>query len=237
MSQFKNYPGRIIIIGKTKDENIFALYAITGRSSSSRARKLILVEKEKTIFVVPTNESEIEKGNRELLIYPSMWFGNGIVVSNGKQTSSIINTVMLSAAQRSRNTKEVLENGLSEWTYEPDAPHYTPRISACNSNDGKECVMSILKRNENGNEERNFFALDLEKSKMKYVSTYNGENTNPLPSFIGEPKEIILQSSSPKELCEEVFQMLNEEFRVATACVMMNRNTNLIETFILNNKN
>ncbi len=232
MSLLNNYPGRIIIVGKTIDENVFALYAITGRSSVSRARKMICDEKEKTIFVVPTNESELEKGNRELLIYSSMWWGNGIVVSNGKQTESLIEY-----AKQNLSPREVLENGLAQWSYEPDEPHFTPRISACISNTGKECVMSILNRNENGKEEQSFFDMKIENGKAKYISTYNGENINPLPSFVGEPRELFLQSSSSKEMCEEVFAMLNKEFRVVTACVMINIKTKSIENFILNNIN
>ncbi|MBM4167131.1 MAG: hypothetical protein FJ218_09485 [Ignavibacteria bacterium] len=235
----ENYPGRIIIVGKTIDENVFALYALTGRSESSHARKLILDEQEKTIFVVPTDETIVNKGDRELLIYPAMWWKKGIVVSNGKQTSSIIETidnVVLSAEKRSRNTKDILQQALTHWTYEPDEPHFTPRISACISETGSECTFSILKRNDNGREERLFFYVQLQTGNAKYISTYNGEYINPLPSFVGEPREIILQSSTPKNLCEEVFVMLNEEFRVAIACVMMNYKTNFFETYIINNK-
>jgi IMP cyclohydrolase len=235
MFLLSDYPGRIIIVGKANDDNVFALYAITGRSSASRARKLVLDEKEKTIFVVPTNEVEIEKGNRELLIYPAIWWNDGIVVSNGKQTESIINSIVVSVTKRNRNAREILENGLSNWTYEPDEPHFTPRISAyINENN---CTVSILKRNTNGNEERNFFDIELQNNRAAYISTYNGENINPLPSFMGEPREIIFHSSKSKDLCEELFTTLNEEFRVATASVMKNSTTNLITAFIFNNNN
>ena len=92
-----------------------------------------------------------------------------------------------------------------------------------------------MKRNANGTDARNFFEIELEKNTAKFISTYSGENTNPLPSFVGKPREIILRKSTPNQLCEEIFATLNNEFRVATACVMFNKNLNKTEHYILNN--
>ena len=68
----KEYPGRLIIIGQEKrTEKVLLVYAITGRSASSQARKMEL--KEDTIWVKPTDKDLLKKGNIDLLLYPSVF--------------------------------------------------------------------------------------------------------------------------------------------------------------------
>ncbi|MGD9347988.1 MAG: IMP cyclohydrolase, partial [Candidatus Aminicenantes bacterium] len=126
----KEYPGRVIIIGRDPTEkNVIVAYAITGRSPSSQARRIKITED--GAWVEPTDERTLSEGNRELLIYPAILYGQGIAVSNGRQTSSIVDNL-----SRELDPEDILRSALLHWDYEPDAPTFTPRISGCVLSDG-----------------------------------------------------------------------------------------------------
>ena len=225
--KFEKYFGRIIIVGKTNGENPFVIYTITARSEASKSRKFVVDENKKEMFVTPTDEEKIKSGNLELLIYTAISWKKNLIVSNGNQTSSLIES-----EKNNSTPKEILVDGLKNWTYENDIPNFTPRISACINE--SQCAINILKRNETGKEERKFFDIKLENGKSYFISTYSGENENTLVSFNGAPKEINLISSTPKNLCEEFFETLNLQYRVSTSCIMMNRETKTFEPFLIN---
>ncbi len=211
------YPGRIIIVGKDcSDRHVIVLYAVTGRSSSSQARK-IEYSKGK-IFVKPTDEEELRKGDRDLLIYPAIQISTGIAVSNGKQTDDIYKNLNISCSP-----VHVLSESLEPWDYEPDAPSFTPRISGCVLN-GKKAALSIIKRAENNGSIKNFFEFPLIPGKGRYIATYEGKKTDPLPSFKGEPVPIDLPFKNADKTAQSVYHFLRPgtnqiDFRVALACV------------------
>ncbi len=211
------YPGRIIIIGKDcSDRHVIILYAVTGRSSSSQARK-IEYSKGK-IFIKPTDEEELRKGDRDLLIYPAIQISTGIAVGNGKQTNDIHKNINISY-----NPVHILSESLESWDYEPDAPSFTPRISGCVLN-GKKAALCIIKRAENNCSIKNFFEFPLIPGKGRYISTYEGKRTDPLPSFKGEPVSIELPFNNADKTAQSVYHSLRPgpnqaDFRVALACV------------------
>jgi IMP cyclohydrolase len=210
------YPGRVIIIGKNpKGQNVI-MYAITGRSPSSQARKLEVDEAGKKISVKPTDEETLKTGNPDLLVYPAIMCGDGIAVSNGKQTEDVFKNLDTSA-----NPIEILIRSLSAWEYEPDEPNYTPRINGCIANGAG---LSILKRAEDGSVIRNYFEIPMIPGKGKMIATYTGINQNPLPSFAGEPQDVGLPWSSVEDAVDAVYEALGPEagqpdFRVTAASV------------------
>lgn len=212
------YPGRIITVGRDKSgENIIVIYAITGRSPSSQARKLEL--EADTVWTKPINEETLKRGNWELLVYPAIWISHGIAVSNGKQTSDIRKCL----AQNERPV-DVLKLALKDWDYEPDPPLFTPRISGCILHTGK-AGLSIIKRAQDGSSLRFFFEIPMIPGKGKMIATYNGENKEPLISFSGEPLDLELKEKNVKSMAEAVYEALKpngrekKDYRVAVACV------------------
>jgi IMP cyclohydrolase len=207
------YPGRVIVIGMSPAGDQVVMYAITGRSPSSQARKLERAEDR--ILVKPTDEETLRSGDPELLIYPAIIIEKGIAVSNGKQTEDI--PLRFSAAQR---PIEVLDSALHRWEYEPDEPNYTPRISGCVFNGA---ALSIIKRGDNGSAIREYFELPLIAGRGRMIATYTGTNLNPLPSFSGEPLEVGLPYRSADEAVTALYEALGpagkNDFRVAAATV------------------
>lgn len=214
----REYPGRIIILGQEKSgKNAVVIYALTGRSPSSQARKMEYSQD--TIWVKPTDKNLLEKGNIDLLIYPSVFcLPHGIAVSNGKQTVDV-----MACLGQGESAAEILAFALKNWDYEPDVPSYTPRISGCVL-PNKNAAMSIIKRSPNGKAIRNLFEFPLVPGKGKLIMTYKGVNQDPLPSYSGEPLDLEISSSSPQDVAEDVYKALEPEdkkmdFRVAVACI------------------
>jgi IMP cyclohydrolase len=214
----KEYPGRLIILGKEKKGgNFLAVYAITGRSSSSQARKM--EQEEETIWVKPTDKDLLKQGNIDLLIYPSVFFlSQGIAISNGKQSVDV-----MACLGQGESAAEILAFALKNWDYEPDAPTFTPRISGCIL-PNKSAALSLIRRSPDDSTLRNIFEFSLAPGKGRMITTYEGENNDPLPSFIGEPEEVEIQGFSPQEVAENVYMSLapkkgGEDFRVSVACV------------------
>ncbi len=214
------YPGRLIIIGKNLSGDNVLMYAVTGRSPSSQARKLELDQSGKKILVKPTDEEILKTGNPELLIYPALVLNSGIAISNGKHTDGIVSSI-----NNNKSPVAVLTDGLKNWEYEPDEPAYTPRISGCIIDNA--AALSIIKRAENGLALRYYYEIPLISGKGKMIATYTGVNKNPLPSFHGEPIDIDISFSNADEAANSFYTALgpehgNDDFRVAAAVVFIN---------------
>ena len=214
------YPGRIIIIGTSPAGQRVVLYSITGRSPSSQARRLEIDTQAGSVFVKPTDEQTLKTGNPDLLVYPAiMWDShNGVAVSNGKQTRDVEN--MLAADS---NPLDVLVGSLSSWEYEPDDPNFTPRISGCVIKGGS-AALSVLKRAADGSVQRNLFTVPEIAGAGSLVSTYTGENVNPLPSFAGEPKAVTIPWATADEAAAALYDLLGpaaggDDYRVTAAAL------------------
>lgn len=219
------YPGRVIIIGRSPQGDDVVMYAITGRSPSSQARRLEIDKEIKKIFVKPTDEETLKTGQPELLIYSAIMYDRGMVVGNGKQTEDI-NSCM----DADKLPAEVLLNGQKNWDYEPDEPNYTPRISGCITGTG--AALSVIKRAEDGAVIKHYFDIPLIPGKGKMIATYTGINEKPLPSFSGEPIDVEITSLTADACVETMYEALGPEegqpdFRVVAASAFVDKDGNV----------
>ena len=130
------YPGRGIIIGLSPDGNNFIqVYWLMGRSAASRNR--ILVQEGEFVRTAVPGEEELEDPSL-LLYYPVKHWDASHIVTNGDQTDTIY-----TALQKGTGFAEALATR----TFEPDPPHYTPRISGLVELNNPECAyrLAILK--------------------------------------------------------------------------------------------
>ena len=211
-----SYPGRLVALGRDASGRLaVVLYAVTGRSAASRARRL--VRDGSTVWTRSTDPEALKSGRADLLVYPAIRIGRGVAVSNGRQTADI-------DAEGGTDPAETLERGLREWSYEPDGPIYTPRISGCILPSGR-MGLSILRRTPDGGAERAFFGVPAEPGRGRFVATYAGENRDPVPSFAGGPRELALPGAAARETAEAAYAALGPgsagapDFRVAVACL------------------
>jgi len=213
------YFGRLIGVGLTAEKKIFLLYGITGRSPASRARRL--VRRKEGIFTEPLVEIALNSGQRELLVYPAILFNQGVALSNGQQTKAIAEKLALGID----NSETILKEALASWSYEPDPPIFTPRISACLV-PGGSLAMAIIRRGENGQSLHEYYSLDLAPGEGYLLATYQGPNLQPPPSFSGPPLNFMTSKLKAGKIAAEFYEALapsegKEDFRVAVTSVTL----------------
>lgn len=199
------YVGRGIVTGLSADAKKAAFaYFIMGRSANSRNR--IFEEKGEDVIIYPYDASKVE--DPSLIIYsPVRKAGKRVVVTNGDQTDTVCG--FLAAGK-------TFEEALGTRCFEPDAPNFTPRISALlDFTDGYTYKQSILK---SGDEEgsvcnRYTFSYAPVAGLGHFIHTYN-ENGNPIPTFTGEPERVKIPDS-PQDFAKEIWENLNEENKIS----------------------
>lgn len=202
------YPGRGILIGKSRDgKNAVIAYFIMGRSVNSRNR--IFEATEDGIRTKAFDESKMT--DPHLIIYaPVRVLGNKTIVTNGDQTDTIYELM---------DKQMTFEQSLRTREFEDDAPNYTPRISGIvHLEDGDmNFAMSILK-SAGGNAdscERFTFAYSNPLSgQAKFIHTYSTDG-DPLPSFEGEPKTLSLPEVDIDTLAALLWDNLNADNKVS----------------------
>lgn len=202
-----SYPGRGIIIGKSKDgSKAVTAYFIMGRSVNSRNR--IFVEDGEGIRTQAYDPAKLT--DPSLVIYaPVRVLGNKTIVTNGDQTDTIYEGM---------DRQMTFEQSLRSREFEPDGPNYTPRISGILhiENGTYNYAMSILKSN-NGKPDgccRYTFAYENPAAgEGHFIHTYKCDG-EPLPSFEGEPKLIGIWDDMDA-FTEMLWNSLNEDNKVS----------------------
>jgi IMP cyclohydrolase len=205
------YPGRGLIIGRAPDEYTWLMvYWIMGRSASSRNRHFVVSGSGQALRTEPVDTSHME--HPELLIYEAMLeLPNLYLVSNGDQTRTIYDTLYAGGT---------FDAALATREREPDAPHYTPRISGMLAfhQHRAEVTLSILKANkvDPAYTDRVTYrpAIPLVGFGVG-LTTYAGDG-NPLPSFAGDPL-ILPLAGGAEEVLDTYWNSLNADNRISLA--------------------
>ena len=220
------YPGRGIVIGKTKDgKKAVTAYFIMGRSNNSRNR--VFVEEGEGIRTQAFDPSKLE--DPSLIIYaPVRVLGNKTIVTNGDQTDTIYEGM---------DNQLTFEQSLRSREFEPDAPNYTPRISGImHVENGKyNYAMSILKSNNGNPKSCNRYTFAYENpvaGQGHFIHTYMHDG-NPLPSFEGEQKLIEINGNID-EFTDMIWTNLNEDNKVSLFVRFIDIETGEYETRIVN---
>ena len=201
------YPGRGIVIGKSKDgKKAVTAYFIMGRSENSRNR--IFVEDGQGIRTQAFDPSKLT--DPSLIIYaPVRVLGNKTIVTNGDQTDTIYEGM---------DRQLTFEQSLRSREFEPDGPNYTPRISGIlHTENGRfNYAMSILKSNNGNPSSCSRFTFAYENpaaGEGHLIHTYMGDG-DPLPSFEGEPKPVEIPDDIDG-FTKMLWDSLNQENKVS----------------------
>ena len=198
------YPGRGIAVGKTPcGKKLRIAYFIMGRSENSRNR--IFVEDGSGIRTQAFDESKMK--DPSLIIYaPVRVCEDTTIVTNGDQTDTVYDALTVG---------KTFEDALRTREFEPDAPNYTPRISAVVK--GDYYAMSILKSAEGDPAACRRYFFDYPNESPGYghlIHTYVGDG-NPLPSFEGEPTLWKMEKESFEDWSDHVWEALNPDNKVS----------------------
>ena len=199
------YVGRGIVAGESADgKYAVTAYFIMGRSANSRNR--IFVKKDGVLYTEPFDASKVQ--DPSLIIYAAVrTYQDQLIVTNGDQTDTIY---------------EGLERGigfsdaLTLREFEPDAPNFTPRISALLSlSGGFRYQMSILKSiDEDGSAcARYTFDYPAKAGLGHFIHTYVTDG-DPIPTFQGEPERIRIPDDIDA-FTEEIWENLNEDNKIS----------------------
>lgn len=220
-----SYPGRGILAGRSADgTRAVTAYFIMGRSENSRNR--IFVEDGDKIRTQAFDPKKLT--DESLIIYaPVRVLGNKTIVTNGDQTDTIYEGM---------DRQLTFEQALRCREFEPDAPHYTPRISGILHIE--RCfnyALSIIKSDDGSPDTCLRFTFAYESpaaGEGRLIHTYRGDG-DPLLSFEGEPKKVIVPNTA-KELSEELWDHLDAANRVSLFVRYIDLDTRKTESIIIN---
>ena len=222
-----SYPGRGIVIGRSKDgAKAVTAYFIMGRSENSRNR--VFVEEGEGIRTQAFDPAKLS--DPSLIIYaPVRVFGSRTIVTNGDQTDTIFE-----AYEKGHGFAKALRTR----TFEPDAPNFTPRISGVVkvTKKGKMSYkLSILRSDEGngGSVERFFFEYPQPvPGEGRFIHTYRCDGS-PIPSFSGEPEKVKL-SGDIDTFTNMLWNSLNEANKVSLFVREIELKTGKCKTRIVN---
>ena len=221
------YHGRGIVIGKSADGTTAVIaYFIMGRSENSRNR--VFVEDGEGIRTQAFDESKME--DPHLIIYaPVRVLGNKTIVTNGDQTDTIYELM---------DKQMTFEQALRTREFEDDKPNYTPRISGIvHLEDGEmNYAMSILKSADGDGSSCQRYTYAYSNplcGKGKFIHTYKCDG-NPLPSFEGEPKNVIIPDMDIDGFTQYVWDNLNKDNKVSLFTRYIDIATGKAESRIVN---
>ena len=202
------YPGRGIIVGKSADgKRAVMAYFIMGRSVNSRNR--VFKQEPKGIRTEAFDPSKMQ--DPSLIIYwPVREIGDSVIVTNGDQTDTIFDFV---------GEGSTFEAALMGRTFEPDAPNYTPRVSAMATFEGGDFSldMAILRAGDAQGSccHRVFWKYErVEPGKGYFLHTYLSDG-NPIPSFTGDPETVSLGDGDAESIARALWEGLNADNRVS----------------------
>lgn len=210
-SHIKNnsYPGRGLIVGKNESgDGWLMVYFIMGRSENSRNRRF--ETDGERLYTTPADPSKVT--DPSLIIYDAMLALPGVqLVSNGDQTQTVYK------ALKSGGT---FSGALASREREPDAPNFTPRITAMLDlrTETHRLDFSILKAAAADSAKTDRYTIQPAEppAGIGYgLTTYMGDG-NPLPSFTGDILTLPL-SGSAQEVLNTYWDALDKDNRVSLA--------------------
>lgn len=219
------YVGRGIIAGLSADgRKAVSAYFIMGRSANSRNR--VFAEHDGALYTEPFDASKVQ--DPSLIIYAAVRkYENNLIVTNGDQTDTVYDGLA---------SGKTFSESLESRCFEPDAPNFTPRISALlTTKDGKLTYqMSILKSiDENGSDcARYTFAYPAKAGLGHFIHTYVTDG-NPIPTFEGEPERVAVPDDVDA-FTESLWNALNADNKISLYVIYTDLATGKETTRLIN---
>lgn len=224
------YPGRFLVQGVNEGgTHALQLYGITARSEGSKNRVFSV---DGTRLFTEMADTAKSTGDPALIYYNAMReVGNGYIVSNGNQTDAVV-----------RHHEDIpgcsdLLASLENFSYEPDAPNNTSRITgACWIEAEKpRFEFSLISKSDTEVPVREHHYHEYAGIPAGYgrgIMTYSDDG-NPLPAFTDRPW-LLPMKGSPCEIIISYWNALPPDKRVALALKTIELSTGSSEIIVKN---
>lgn len=203
----ESYPGRGIIIGcNAAGTHAICAYFIMGRSENSRNR--VFIKCNDGIRTQAHDPSKLI--DPSLIIYaPVRVYQNHSILTNGDQTDTIYEHLAMG---------KTFTDALRTRTFEPDAPNYTPRISALVTvhPHGFAYTLGLNKCADHNPDTCQRFFYEYESpvpGQGHFLHTY-AKDGDPLPAFAGEP-EVVSMVGDIDAIGEDIWHALHNDNKVS----------------------
>ncbi|MWC29674.1 inosine monophosphate cyclohydrolase [Paenibacillus sp. MMS18-CY102] len=197
-----------------------------GRSANSRNR---VFELEGASVKNRAYDPALMEDPSLIIYYPVRQWGSSHIVTNGDQTDTIYEGL---------HQGRTFEQSLALREFEPDGPHYTPRISAVIDTGQNSYSLSILKTNDNDPSAclRHYYGYSgFKRGTGHCIHTYRSEEGGVLRPFKGEPFEVPLFETMD-ETAAFYWQQLNEDNKIALLVKFIDAQTGEVKFHIRNKK-
>jgi IMP cyclohydrolase len=201
------YPGRVLTVARTADGTLAGVYALTGRSESSRRRQIVQVSPAE-LRVSPVDDH----GHDDLRHYTAglsdeQW----TVFGNGSQVGTVFDRLFAGAPPAV---------ALDELSYEPDPPIHTPRITAVVARASGTVWLGAARRPAGARSTADVTVTTVREmavSDALTLTTYHSDGVTVTAS--ATVTEFATPAATPDALLDEVWSSLDPAFRVAAALI------------------
>jgi IMP cyclohydrolase len=201
------YPGRGLVVGRDDDGVGFVAYWLTGRSTASRQRRLVVRERE---IVVEDNSGASTDDLRHYTA--AIRGGDWVVVGNGTQVSALADA---------RRAGTDLQLALRDHSFEPDPPIRTPRIFATASTFATSVVVGSARAvpgAENLVQHPSLYLAELPPATGVTVKTYAGSAADVVADGVPE----VVSCKGSWESVAGLWDLLDPALRVGLFVVPLN---------------
>lgn len=202
---FTPYPGRVIVVARTGDGTLAGVYALTGRSPSSRRRR-ITQPSPVELLVSPVDDSEHDSlRHYAAALSDDRW----TVFGNGEQVGTVFDRLFAG---------EPPAVALDDLSYEPDPPIYTPRITAVVSRCSGTVWLGAARRASGARTRADVTVTtvrEMSVSDALMISTYRSDGTS--VAVAATVTDGTTSAATPAGLLDEVWACLDPAYRVAAA--------------------
>jgi IMP cyclohydrolase len=199
------YPGRVLVIARTADGTPAAVYALTGRSESSRRRQMIQLSPVE-LRVSPLDD----QGHDNLRHYTAALSDERwTVLGNGTQVGVVFDRLFAGLPPAL---------ALDDISYELDPPIYTPRITAVISRSSGTVWLGAARRPVGARSTADITVTavrDMAVTDALSLTTYDSDGTSVAVS--ATVREYATGAATPEELLDEVWSSLDPAYRVGAA--------------------
>ncbi|MGI8809785.1 MAG: IMP cyclohydrolase [Acidimicrobiales bacterium] len=199
------YPGRGCIALRTMSGQLCLAYFLTGRSSASQDRRLVLGPADR-VEVHPTTGTGTDPLRHYAAVCRS---GRWTVVGNGSHVEEIAASLQAGMS---------VIDAWAPHSFEPDAPIYTPRIWLVHNSDTGEVRhgFSLRPGRLNANADQVVWTLgSLAPGSGSMMSTYMGDSSRIV--LASNPIDVSAASASVESFATELWEALDRQLRVAVA--------------------